>query len=90
MVRMNPHRSTARSVLTASLEITKEKLCMQSLIGRRGPLGALDSSVNENRGARLFRLPCFFRRFSGGSDETRTRDLRRDRATVHQVNTMLS
>jgi hypothetical protein len=44
-----------------------------------GPLGALESRVNKNREAHLFRLPCDFRLFSGGSDEIRTRDLRRDR-----------
>jgi hypothetical protein len=46
---------------------------------RRGPLGALDSQANKNREGLLFRLPCDIRRLSGGSDETRTRDLRRDR-----------
>jgi len=42
-------------------------------------VGALDSALNENREACSFRLPCYFRLLSGGSDETRTRDLRRDR-----------
>ena len=40
---------------------------------------------NKNREACLSRLPCDYRRLSGGSDETRTRDLRRDRPSSHQI-----
>ena len=43
-------------------------------------MGALTAEVIEKRKPCLSRLPCDFRQLSGGSDETRTRDLRRDRS----------
>jgi hypothetical protein len=47
--------------------------------GRRSSLEAPESRVNKNRKPAISQLACDFSRLSGGSDEIRTRDLRRDR-----------
>ena len=46
---------------------------------QRGPWGALEFGDIKKRKLAVFRLPCDFGVLSGGSDETRTRDFRRDR-----------
>ena len=61
----------------------QEKCAQKRFIFRGSPLGALNHHVNKNREALLFRLPCDYRLFCGGSDETRTRDLRRDRPAFY-------
>ena len=48
-----------------------------------------NSFALDTRESLMGKFPVFLVR-CGGSDETRTRDLRRDRATVHYVNTTLS
>ncbi len=40
---------------------------------------ARDQALDQNKEAGTSQLPCDFGQFSGGSDEIRTRDLRRDR-----------
>ncbi len=53
------------------------------LVREMGPLGALKFRYIRTGKLCLSRLPRDLRRLSGGSDETRTRDLRRDRRKVH-------
>jgi hypothetical protein len=48
-----------------------------------GPLGALVIPLYENREAGVSHLPCDYRLLGGGSDETRTRDLRRQANEGH-------
>ena len=67
---------------------SKNKTWQRGFARQRGPLGALKFHDSKTKKLGLSRLPCNFSVLSGGSDEIRTRDLRRDRRKVQLMISM--